>query len=129
MKQVTSDHWMTIVGLVWGFVVFHVIRIFETPPYWISLASGSAVFLLCFFARDLRRRSIACEGDELVITDGNKEIRIPKGEIRCFRITRITSLRVRITMHDQDEISFLVGGFFSEEKIVMIFEKLGIKKG
>jgi hypothetical protein len=129
MSRVTGFQGMTIAGIFWGFIVFFVIKIFDTPPYWVSLLGGFAVFLIAFLFRNIHRRSIGSEGDDLFISDGDDVKRIPKDQILFYKIERIRSLNLRITTRDHEIVSVPINGFFSEREIVRVFDSLGIAKG
>lgn len=65
----------------------------------------------------------------MVISDEGEEIRIHKNQILFYKIERISSLNLRITLRDQEVIRMPIDGFFSERRIVGVFETLGITKG
>ncbi len=128
MSRVTGYQGMTIAGIFWGFAVFFVIKIFDTPPYWVSLLGGLAVFLVAFHFRNIHRNSIGSDGDDLVISDGDDVKRIPKDQILFYKIERISSLNLRITTRDHEILSVPIDGFFSEREIAKVFDSLGIAR-
>jgi hypothetical protein len=128
MNRITGYQGMTIAGIFWGVAVFFVFKIFDTSPYWISALGGLAVFFIAFLFRNVYRRSIGTEGDDLVISDGDTVTRVPKDQILSYKIERISSLNLRITMRDQKVVSIPIDGFFSESQIVGILDSLGIGK-
>lgn len=128
-RLATRSHEGLIASLIFGVATFQQL-VFNFKWSWaealgVALAVATGVWLLY----RPRRRSIAIEGEALILTDRGKAITLHTQDIEGYSISSMSSHELVVHLRgDKSPVRFPIQGFYSQRKIERLLTNVGIKR-